>query len=315
MHIAMGVSEFDLANVPTVVTIGNFDGVHRGHQFVLQKTILQADARSAASVVLTFDPHPALVHRPGTAPAMLTGLKDRLELIAAEGIDATLVIDYSLEFAQLTPREFIETYVVGTLHAVAVVIGRDVRFGKDNCGDLATLQELGAEFGFDVVIVDDFGAPEGGERWSSSVVRQLVFSGEMIAVTALLGRPHRIRGEVVHGDARGREMGFPTANMSQASDGMIPADGVYAGWVSVVGGARALQKMPAAISIGTNPTFEGQQRRVESYVIDRKGLELYGEEVIVEFEQRLRPTLTFDSMETLIVQMNEDVERARLLLR
>ena len=315
MYIATDVAQFDLSGAPTVVTIGNFDGVHRGHQFVLQKTVAQASARNAASVVLTFEPHPALVHRPESAPPMLTGLRDRLELIAAEGIDAALVIDYTLEFSQLSPREFIKTYVVDALGAKAVVIGRDVRFGKENRGDLETLQVLGLEFGFDVVIVSDFGAPDGGERWSSSVVRQLVFSGEMGAVSALLGRPHRMRGEVVHGDARGREMGFPTANMSQESDGMIPADGVYAGLLSVVGGARAFQNMPDAISIGTNPTFDGQQRRVESFVIDRKGLDLYGEEVIVEFVQRIRPTLTFSSMAELITQMNDDVERARLLLR
>lgn len=299
----------------TVVTIGNFDGVHRGHQFVLATTVAQAAARRALSAVITFDPHPALVHRPESAPPLLTGLQDKLELIAGEGIDVALVLQYSLDFAQLSPREFIKTYVVDSLHAAAVVIGRDVRFGKDNSGDLESLSELGSEFGFEVVVVDDFGAPEGGERWSSSVVRQLVFSGEMSAVSALLGRPHRMRGEVVHGDARGRELGFPTANMSQASQGMVPADGVYAGWLSVVGGAREFQKMPAAVSIGTNPTFSGAERRVESYVIDRKGLDLYGAEVIVEFVQRLRPTLKFDSLEDLIVQMDADVAQARLLLR
>jgi riboflavin kinase/FMN adenylyltransferase len=163
-------------------------------------------------------------------------------------------------------------------------------------------------------VVDDFGAPDGGERWSSSVVRQLVFSGEMLAVTTLLGRPHRVRGEVVHGDARGRELGFPTANMSQSSDGMVPADGVYAGWLSVVDGDRSEQHMPAAISVGTNPTFDGEERRVESFVIDRKGLELYGKEVIVEFVQRLRPTVKFDSLDALIDQMNLDVDKARLIL-
>lgn len=315
MRIFNQISAIELDGQPTVLTIGNFDGVHKGHKFVLDTTLAQAASRDALSAVVTFDPHPALVHRPEQAPAMLTGLQDKLELIAAEGVDVALVVPYTMEFAQLTPRDFVEQYFVNAMNAKAVVIGRDVRFGCNNAGDLATLQALGAEFGFEVIVVDDFGAPEGGERWSSSVVRQLIFSGEMAAVTALLGRPHRVRGEVVHGDARGRELGFPTANMSQDSDGMIPADGVYAGWLSVVGGERVMQSMPAAISIGTNPTFNGEERRVESFVIDRKGLDLYGKEVVVEFEQRLRPTLKFDSLDALIVQMDEDVAKARLILR
>lgn len=299
----------------TVLTIGNFDGVHKGHLFVLEHTLQAASERSALAAVVTFSPHPALVHRPDQAPPMLTGLKDKLELIAATGIDLTLVVPYTLDFAQLSPREFVQQYFVEGMNAKAVVIGRDVRFGCNNAGDLQTLQTLGQEFGFEVIVVDDFGAPSGGERWSSSVVRQLVFSGEMAAVTALLGRPHRMRGEVVHGDARGRELGFPTANMSQQADGMIPADGVYAGWLSVVEGNRVMQKMPAAISVGTNPTFNGSERRVESYVIDRKGLELYGMEVVVEFVERLRPTLKFDSLEELIARMDTDVEKARMILR
>lgn len=300
---------------PSVVTIGNFDGVHRGHQFVFDRVISRAQELGGAAVALTFDPHPALVHKPHTAAPILTGLTDKLELMEQAGLDATVVLSYSLEFAKLSPREFARTYLVDLLDAKMVVIGRDVRFGKDNAGDLATLEALGAELGFEVDVVDDYGAPSGGERWSSSVVRQLVFGGEMGAVTQLLGRNHRMRGTVVHGDARGRELGFPTANMSQDSDGMVPADGVYAGWVSVVGSERSLQNMPAAISVGTNPTFDGAQRRVESYVIDRKGLELYYTEVIVEFVQRLRPTLRFDSMEALIEQMTLDVDQARIILR
>ncbi len=315
MFVWTNPDEVTVGDKRSVITIGNFDGVHRGHRFVLENLIGHAATTGSVSVVVTFDPHPALVHRPESAPPLLTGLRDKLELLAAEGVDATLVLPYSLEFSQLTPRDFVKKYVVDVLHARLIVIGRDVRFGRENAGDVHTLEELGREFGFVVHVVDDFGEPSGGERWSSSVVRQLVRSGEMGAVTALLGRPHRMRGEVVHGDARGRELGFPTANMSQSSDGMIPADGVYAGWLSVVDGGRELQQMPAAISIGTNPTFHGEQRRVESYVIDRKGLDLYGDEVIVEFVQRLRPTLTFESMDALIVQMGDDVEKARLILR
>lgn len=315
MQTFESVGEVTTGGQSAVVTIGNFDGVHKGHQFVLDRTLLAASELDVLSAVVTFSPHPALVHRPETAPAMLTGLQDKLELIAASGVDLALVVPYTLEFAKLSPRDFVKQYFVDALKAKAVVIGRDVRFGCNNSGDLTTLNALGAEYGFDVIMVDDFGAPSGGERWSSSVVRQLVFSGEMAAVSALLGRPHRMRGEVVHGDARGRELGFPTANMSQSSDGMIPADGVYAGWLSVVDGDRVLQNMPAAISVGTNPTFNGSERRVESFVIDRKGLDLYGKQVIVEFVERLRPTLKFDSLEELVVRMDEDVAKARMILR
>ncbi|WP_029068797.1 bifunctional riboflavin kinase/FAD synthetase [Jonesia quinghaiensis] len=314
MKVWRHLSEAREGSRPSVVTIGNFDGVHRGHQSVLDTVVSVANARGLASVVVTFDPHPAYVHRPQEAAPLLTGQKDKLELLQEQGIDATFVVPYNLEFAQHTPEAFIRTYIVEALHARTVVIGQDVRFGRGNSGDLTTLKSLGETYGFDVVVVDDFGFPDGGHRWSSSVVRQLVYGGEMGAVTQLLGRQHRMRGIVVHGDARGRDLGFPTANMSADSSGMVPADGVYAGWVTVVGGGEEFEHLPAAVSIGTNPTFDGQERRVEAYVIDRDGLDLYGKEIIVEFVDRLRPTIAFDNMESLVTQMHDDVARAREIL-
>lgn len=315
MNVWWSLEEALAHRAPSVVTIGNFDGVHRGHHMVIDAVIAEARRRQACAVAMTFDPHPAHVHRPEQAAPLLTGLTDRLELLAQLGLDAVCVVEYSLEFAQQSPRDFVKTWIVDALAATAVVIGRDVRFGRDNSGDLSTLRDLGQEFGFDVVVVDDHGSPGGGERWSSSIVRQLVRGGEMGAVTQLLGRPHRMRGVVVHGDARGRELGFPTANMSPDSDGMVPADGVYAGYVSVVGEQRALQGLPAAISVGTNPTFDGQERRVEAYVIGHNNLDLYDKNIMVEFVERLRPTVTFSSLDALIDQMHDDVTRAKLLLR
>ena len=309
---------------PSVVTIGNFDGVHRGHQAVLGRLVSLARADDRLAVALTFDPHPAQVHRPETAPELLTGLSDRLDLLARTGLDAVLVAPYTLDLAAQTPEEFVTRYLVDGLGARTVVVGHDVRFGKGNAGTLATMMELGGIHGFEVVAVDDVGECAPGsagarERWSSSAARALLAEGDVAQAAEVLGRPHRVRGTVVHGDARGRELGFPTANLGHA-EGMVPADGVYAGRLlrpalaeAEPGNADA--DLPAAISVGTNPTFDGVERRVEAYVLDRDDLDLYGETVVLELVERLRPTLRFDGIEPLIEQMHADVARARDLLR
>ncbi|MEG3614916.1 MULTISPECIES: bifunctional riboflavin kinase/FAD synthetase [Isoptericola] len=318
----------DLAEVPddfgpSVVTIGNFDGVHRGHQAVLGRLVRLARADSRAAVAVTFDPHPALVHRPESAPELITGLADRLELLARTGLDAVLVVRYSLEFAEQSPEEFVTRYLTGALGARSVVVGHDVRFGRANAGTLATMVDLGGRHGFEVVAVDDVGecAPQddgAGDRWSSSAARALIAEGDVAQAADVLGRPHRVRGVVVHGDARGRELGFPTANLG-GIDGMVPADGVYAGWLRRPGLADREPDhpdvvLPAAISIGTNPTFDGVERRVEAYVLDRTDLDLYGEEVVLEMVQHLRPTVRFDGIDALVTQMTDDVVRARAAL-
>lgn len=321
----------DLAEVPadfgpSVVTVGNFDGVHRGHASVLTRMVADARAVGARSVAVTFTPHPQQVHRPDEAPPLLTGDADRLELLERTGLDAVLLLTYTLDFAQQTAEEFVRTYLVDGLHARTVVVGRDVRFGRGNAGDLATMVELGERFGFAVEVIEDV-APDPAEhpdaladpltrRWSSTWVRELLVAGDVRQAARVLGRPHRVRGTVVHGDKRGRDLGFPTANLSPDATGMVPADGVYAGWLrrpSLPADAPDAV-LPAAVSIGTNPTFAGAQRRVEAYVLDRTDLDLYGEEVVLELVERLRPTLRFDSVDALVERMHEDVEGVRAAL-
>jgi len=320
----------DVSQVPaawgsSVVTLGNFDGVHRGHVAVLTRMVDDARLAGAHAVAVTFTPHPAQVHRPDDAPALLLGDADRLELLAATGLDAVLLVTYTLDFARQSPEQFVQRYLVAALHARTVVVGRDVRFGWQNSGDLSTMRMLGERHGFDVEVIDDVrpgGVPDESpahRRWSSTWVRELLAAGDVRAAADVLGRPHRVRGVVVHGDARGRELGYPTANLGPSS-GMVPADGVYAAWLRrdrrpdgtpVAADERLL---PAAVSIGTNPTFGGHERRVEAYVLDRTDLDLYDEEVALELVVRLRPTLRFGSVDALLVQMDRDVEEVRTVL-
>ncbi|MCG2620371.1 bifunctional riboflavin kinase/FAD synthetase [Arthrobacter sp. I2-34] len=318
----------DLAEVPSgygpsVVTLGNFDGVHRGHQRVLETLVDTAARHDAQAVVISFDPHPAQVHRPQTAPPQIMGLQDRIEALAETGIDGLLMMHYTLELASNTPEEFVRTVLVEALGASAVVIGHDVRFGKDNSGDLATMQELGEHFGFAVYVIEEYGsdqpdAPDimfGDRRCSSTWVREALLEGDVATAAQVLGRLHRIRGEVVHGDARGRDLGFPTANLSPHASGLVPADGVYAGWLIDAAG----QRWPAAISVGSNPTFTGASRRVEAHVMDRpaeavEDFNLYGQTVVVEFVARLRGMVAYAGLDALTAQMALDVAQARALL-
>jgi riboflavin kinase/FMN adenylyltransferase len=316
----------DLADVPdgygpSVVTIGNFDGVHRGHVAVLTRMVADARAAGVRAVAVTFSPHPSRVHRPESAPPLLTGDADRLELLAGTGLDAVLLLEYTLDFARQTPERFVVRYLAEGLAARTVVVGRDVRFGRDNAGDLSTMIELGRTHGFTVEVIDDV-APAAGatqRRWSSTWVRELLEAGDVAGAALVLGHLHRMRAVVVHGDARGRELGFPTANLAPDATGMVPADGVYAGWLrplAVPGDPAGASTgvLPAAISIGTNPTFAGAGRRVEAYVLDRTDLDLYDQEVVLEFVSMLRPTVRFGSVDALVTQMRDDVERVRRVL-
>jgi riboflavin kinase/FMN adenylyltransferase len=298
---------------PSVATLGNFDGVHKGHQAVLATVVERARAEGAKAVAVTFDPHPVAVLHPERAPQIITAPQQRLDLLSATGLDAVLVMEFTRDFALWTPERFVVEVFVKALGASVVVVGEDTRFGVRNSGDVDTLRQIGAEHGFEVLALTDIG--EGG-RWSSSRVRTLVTSGDVVAATEILGRPHRVCGEVVHGDHRGRELGYPTANLSQASAGLIPADGVYVGWLirPALPDGDVDRVLPAAISIGTNPTFAGTERRVEAYVLDRTDLDLYGENVAFDFIERLRPTEKFDSIDDLLVQIADDVERARTVL-
>jgi len=301
---------------PTVVTLGNFDGVHRGHREVLTRVVREATERGATPVAVTFEPHPIAVLYPDRAPAAVMSLGQRLDALEAVGLGATLVLEFTAEFARQTPEQFVRDTFVEALGAVAVVVGKDTRFGVRNSGDVDTLRELGETHGFEVLALDDLG--EGGTtaRWSSTQLRAELLEGSVAHAAQILGRPHRVAGTVVHGDHRGRELGYPTANLSQDHEGLVPADGVYAGWLLRLDVAAddPDRTLPAAVSVGTNPTFDGRQRRVEAYVLDRTDLDLYGERVVVEFVDRLRPTLRFDGVDALVEQMAQDVDRCREIL-
>ncbi|MDN5825186.1 MAG: bifunctional riboflavin kinase/FAD synthetase [Micrococcaceae bacterium] len=312
MHYWKGLESVPPDFGPSVVTIGNFDGVHRGHREVLSTLTRLAGERSAAAVAISFDPHPAKVHRPDSYLPLIMGLADRVDSLAETGLDAVLMVNYTLAFSQATAEEFVQDVIVDRLHACAVVVGHDVRFGRGNAGDFDTMVELGRIHGFDVIGIDDVGETR---RWSSTWIREALTDGDVATANEILGRAHRMRGEIVHGAARGRELGFPTANLSTDASGIIPADGVYAGWLVDEAGMR----WPAAISVGSNPTFEGVSRQVEAHVIDRPDEEvgdfdLYGQQSVVEFVARLRPMVAYHGIEALIEQMNEDVELARGVL-
>jgi riboflavin kinase/FMN adenylyltransferase len=307
---------------PSVVTIGNFDGVHRGHRALLATVVGAARQRGLPAVAVTFEPHPVAVLFPERAPAVLTAPDHRLDLLAETGLDGVLVLEFTREFAQWTPEHFVRTVFADALHAALVVVGADTRFGHRNSGDVATLRQLGATLGFDVETVPEFGLVAGdgdgtnARRWSSSWVRELLTQGDVAGAAEVLGRPHRVTGVVVHGEHRGRELGYPTANLSQDAVGQVPADGVYAGRLvrPELPPDAPDAVLPAAVSVGTNPTFDGHQRRVEAYVLDRTDLDLYGERLAVEFVERLRPTLRFDGVDALVEQMGLDVARCRELL-
>lgn len=299
---------------PSVVTLGNFDGVHKGHQAVLSTLVARGRAADLPSVAVTFDPHPVAVLRPTIAPQLISSAQQRAELLATTGLTALLTIRFTADLAAWSPERFVDDVFVGRLRAKVVVVGEDTRFGTRNSGDVNTLRELGEQRGFEVVVVTDLGEEE---RWSSSQIRRLLAAGDVERAAQVLGRPHQVAGTVVHGHHRGRDLGFPTANLSPDSAGLVPPDGVYAGWLvrlDLAPGAED-RMLPAAISIGTNPTFEdGTQRRVEGYVLDRTDLDLYGEYVGLEFVSRLRPTRKFDSVDALMEQMHLDVEQCRQAL-
>ncbi len=304
--------------IASVVTLGNFDGVHRGHQAVLGTVARRGIERGLRSVALTFEPHPVAVLHPERAPAQIISTDYRLDLMAHTGLDATLLLPFTREFAQLTPEEFVREVLVEGLQAALVIVGSDTRFGVRNSGDVETLRALGDRYGFEVSTHDiEGGQDEGARLWSSSVVRRALREGDVAAAAEVLGRLHRVSGVVVHGHHRGRELGYPTANLGADRAGMIPADGVYAGWLErlELPADHEDRRLPAAISVGTNPTFtDVAQRTVEAYVLDRLDLELYEEQVGIDFVARLRGNTKFDSVDELQDQMAKDVAVCRSVL-
>jgi riboflavin kinase/FMN adenylyltransferase len=292
----------------TVVTIGVFDGVHRGHQRIVYRALARAAELRLPGVAVTFEPLPEVVLRPLAKPPLLTTLERRLELLGELGLDATYVIDFTTGFSQKSPEEFVQSILVDSLRAVDIVVGANFRFGRRATGDVATLADLGGAAGFmvdPIQLAGPISEPDSdasSKVFSSSWIRERIAAGNVEAAADVLGRPHRLVGTVIHGDHRGRELGYPTANLDVLPDLAVPADGVYAG---------LLDGMPAAISIGTNPTFGGTGRRVEAYAIDQGGLDLYGAGMTLDFVARVRPMVTFDSVEALLAQMADDVEECR----
>ncbi|HTW05182.1 MAG TPA: bifunctional riboflavin kinase/FAD synthetase [Streptosporangiaceae bacterium] len=299
---------------PSVVTIGVFDGVHLGHQRIVRRAAQVAEELGLPVVVVTFDPHPDEVVRPGKHPPLLGTGRQRAELLAGLGVDAVCVLPFTRAFSELGPDEFVRAVLVERLHAARVVVGEDFRFGYRAAGDVALLAELGEKYDFTAE-----GVPllaDNGVRVSSSEIRERLAAGDVAAAAHDLGRPHRVEGVVIRGHRRGRSLGFPTANLETAAHTAIPADGIYAGWlISLDEAGREAERWPAAISVGTNPTFEGTERSVEAYALDRDDLDLYGVHVAVDFVARLRGMVRFESVDDLIAQMHRDAQEARALIR
>jgi riboflavin kinase/FMN adenylyltransferase len=296
-----------------VVTIGVFDGVHRGHQRLVQRAAEAANAAGLPVVAVTFDPHPDEVVRPGTHPPFLCTSRRRAELLAGLGVDAVCVLPFTYEFSQLRPDEFVRTVLVDKLRATRVVIGATWRFGNKAAGDLSLLTELSEKYDF---VAE--GVPllvDGGVTISSSYIRERLVAGDVEGAARALGRPHRVEGVVVRGHRRGLALGFPTANLEWLPHMAIPADGVYAGWLSSFDpDGQPDGRWPAAISVGTNPTFEDgfpRDRTVEAYALDRDDLDLYGTHVAVDFAARLRGMQKFASVDDLVTQMRRDVDQVR----
>jgi len=304
---------FSLDEIPagcgaTVVTVGKFDGIHLGHQALLNAAVAEARANGVQSVCLTFDRHPDALFAPDRLRLPIVGPNQKRQLIQQTGIDAVLELCFDSSLASLTARDFVEQYLVNQLNASHVVVGVDFRFGSGGAGTTEVLQQLGAEFGFTVDVI----APVevAGERVSTSRIRDLLDSGDVTSANAMLGRLHATCGMVEHGLKLGRQLGFPTANLSRESEGFLPLDGVYAGWLHCDG-----QRYPAALSVGINETIQAVPRLLEAHVLDRADLDLYDKVVNVEYVQFVRPAAKFSGMEELIQAIADDCDRIRSILK
>ncbi|MDO9377550.1 MAG: bifunctional riboflavin kinase/FAD synthetase [Nocardioidaceae bacterium] len=314
-HEVVGVTSLPLPG-RCVVSVGNFDGVHRGHQHVLKRARELAATLSASSgeqlpvVAATFEPHPLAVLAPDRAPLRLTTPGQRARLLREAGADVVCSLAFSHEMAAWTPEEFVRHVMVDQLHAAGVVVGENFRFGHRAAGDVALLAALGREHDF---VVEALPLDGGSRPWSSTLVRQMLAAGDVEGAADVLGHAPAVEGVVVRGDQRGRELGYPTANLPVAAGFAVPTDGVYAGWLRRLDEPGSAP-LPAAVSVGTNPTFDGLERRVESYVLDRTDLALYGALVEVSLVGRIRGQVRFDGIDPLLVQMADDVDRTRRLL-
>ena len=294
----------------SVVTIGAYDGVHLGHRAVIDEVRQRAGQLGSATAVVTFDRHPATVVRPESAPKLLTDLDQKLELLAATGVDYTVVVHFDLARSQESAEDFVREILVGCLGARSVVVGHDFHFGHRRRGNVALLQQMGGELGFDVLGLR-LSADPGAEVYSSTRVRAVLLAGDVAQASLLLGRPHEVRGRVAVGDRRGQELGFPTANVAVPTDILLPGDGIYAGWYRTPDGRLHM----AAVNLGRRPTFyeHAESSLLEAYLLDFSG-DLYGQPAAVQFVARLRDEERFDSVGALVAQTERDVEEARRAL-
>ncbi|MDR7300638.1 bifunctional riboflavin kinase/FAD synthetase [Haloactinomyces albus] len=307
-----------------VVTIGVFDGVHRGHQKLIEHAVRRARQRDLPCVLVTFDPHPAEVVRPGSHPAQLTTLRRRAELVEQLGVDVFCVLPFTMELSRMPPDEFVHEILVEKLHAAVVVVGENFTFGHKAAGNIELLDRLGERFGFEAEPAGLLAGPTDGSdvaeqavTFSSTYIRSCIDAGDVEAAAVALGRRHRLEGIVVRGAGRGgSELGFPTANLSTPQYAAIPADGVYACWFTHRrrGSTESPRTLPAAVSVGSNPTFSGRERTVEAFVLDVDA-DFYGEYAELDFVRRLRGMIRFDSPEELVDQMQQDVVDTRACLR
>ncbi len=309
----------DLDDCPTpgsgsAVTIGAYDGVHLGHQAVIAELRRRAETAGLTSAVVTFDRHPASVVRPESAPRLLTDLDQKLELLEHTGVDRCLVISFDEARSKEPAEDFVREVLVGCLAAKVVIVGEDFHFGHQRKGNVELLAAMGADLGFEVTglpLVDASGTPAADGRASSTAIRHALVEGDLTRANTMLGRAYEVRGVVAHGDERGRELGFPTANVSVPGEILLPADGIYAGWLTRADGTV----LPAALSLGRRPTFyaEAHASLLEAHVLDFSD-DLYDEAVRVRFVERLRGELRFDSAEQLIDQIALDVDRTSEVL-
>ena len=291
----------------SAITIGKFDALHLGHQHLLSELKRIAGEKQLNSVVVTFDKHPLNVLHPGSAPQSIIGPKQKIAHIDAFGVDALVTLEFDDLLAKLSPEEFVKNVLVERLHAKFVVVGHGFRFGANGEGDCSLLAELAQKYGFEFKEVEKLEVD--GAVVSATSVRQLLDRGDVVGAAKLLGRPHVTTGEVEHGLKIGRTIGFPTANISRDCEGYLPLDGVYAGWMHVDG-----EKMPTAISIGINETFQAVPRLAEAFVLDRKDLDLYGKIVDLEYVGFVRPAAKFNGVEDLVISINNDIAKIRVLL-
>ncbi|GDY30515.1 bifunctional riboflavin kinase/FAD synthetase [Gandjariella thermophila] len=301
-----------------VVTIGVFDGVHRGHQALISQAVRLAEHRGLPCVLVTFDPHPAEVVRPGSHPAQLTTLRRRAELVEQLGVDVFCVLPFTVELSRMPADEFVHEILVERLHVAAVVVGENFTFGHRAAGNVELLRQLGHRFGFVTEGAELVSTKEPVDdreelvTYSSTYIRACIDAGDVVSAASALGRPHRLEGIVVRGDGRGRELGYPTANLSTPRHAAVPADGIYAcHFVHRTGGRE--RTLAAAVSVGTNPTFSGRERRVEAFVLD-VAEDFYGERVALDFVTRLRDMERFDSVDALVEQIDRDVAATRRAL-